>query len=160
VFPLLLRQGRYAEAKSLAEATFTMRGEPIDWLDPWIAHLQGVGPATAAVTALNEAYESGLDSRLYVGALYFIDDANAQFEGIEQVLGAKRPLDHEVWFVEEGRVLRGDPRFPALLERLAIIDYWDTHGWPAGCQRVGDLIQCGQPLEGAAQASAEDPPVS
>jgi Tfp pilus assembly protein PilF len=160
LFPLLLRPGRYAEARAFAEAFLTMGGEPIAWLDPWIAHLQGDGPAAAAVTALTEAYENGLDSRLYVGALYFVDDADAQFEAIDQVLSAGRPLDHEVWFVQEGRVLQGDPRFPALLERLAIIDYWEAHGWPEGCRRVGDLIRCERPSESAAQVTAGDPPVS
>jgi TolB-like protein/Tfp pilus assembly protein PilF len=33
----------------------------------------------------------------------------------------------------EARALRRDPRFPALVERLGLVDYWKQYGYPDGC---------------------------
>ena len=145
---MMLRQGLLDQARVFYESIFSERGLPIDWVEPWIAHVQRGTPAAPAVAALNEAYESGrLDSRVYVGPLYYLDDADALFEAIDRVLSAGQALDYEMWFVRDGQVLQNDPRFPLLLERLEIIAYWDAHGWPSGCRRVDSLIQCGPAIE-------------
>lgn len=158
---LMLRLGQYDEVRALGEAILSITDAPIDWITPWLDYLSGVGPAGPALDALGAAYDSGtLDGRRYVAALCYLDDADVLFKAIDRVQATGSVMDHELWFVEEGRVLQADPRFPELLDRLGIIDYWDTHGWPPRCQRVGELIQCGQPLEAAGPASAEDPPVS
>jgi len=161
MFPLMLRRGQFEEARAFGEAIFSMAGIPIDWIAPWLDYMRGEGPAAPALDALGAAYDSGALSELrYVGALYYLGDADALFDAIDGVLAAGRPLDTEIWFVQEGRVLQGDPRFPALLQRIGIIDYWDAHGWPPGCQRDGDLIRCERPPETAARATAGDRPVS
>ncbi len=161
MFPLMLRRGRFEEARAFGEAVFATAGIPIDWIAPWLDYMRDEGPAAPALDALSAAYDTGTLSDLrYVGALYYLGDADALFAAVDRVLAAGRPLDTEIWFVQEGRVLQGDPRFPALLQRIGIIGYWDAHGWPPGCRRIGDLIQCGQPPEAAAQVTAGDPPVS
>lgn len=147
MFPLMLRQEQYAEAETFARRVFASAGSPIDWIDPWLAFVRGEGPADAAITALQAAYAVGtLDSRVYVGALYYLNDSDVLLDAIEQVRAAGRPLDHEVWFVQEGSILRGNPRFPTLLEEMGIIDYWDRHGWPPRCRRDGAQIACGEML--------------
>jgi TolB-like protein len=161
MFPLMLRRDEYDLAQAFAEAAYSVAGSPTDWWSPMFAYQRGEGPARPAVDALRAAYDAGtLDQRVYVGALYYLDDVDMMFDAIDGVVDLGRPLDHEVWFVADGRALQDDPRFPALLQRIGILDYWEAHGWPQGCQRVGDLIQCDRASATGAQASAEDPPVS
>jgi DNA-binding winged helix-turn-helix (wHTH) protein/TolB-like protein len=156
-FPMLLRQGLLDQARVFYESIFSELGLPIDWIKPWIAHIQHGTPAAPAVAALKEAYHSGrLPPRIYVGALYYLDDADALFEAIDRVLSEGwLALDYEMWFVRDGRVLQNDPRFPLLLERLEIIAYWDAHGWPSGCRRVDELIQCGPATQTSRGAISE-----
>jgi TolB-like protein/DNA-binding winged helix-turn-helix (wHTH) protein/Tfp pilus assembly protein PilF len=161
MFPLMLRRDEYDLAQAFAEAAYSVAGSPTDWWSPMFAYQRGEGPAGPAVDALRAAYDAGtLDQRVYVGALYYLDDVDMMFDAIDGVVDLGRPLDHEVWFVADGRALQDDPRFPALLQRIGILDYWEAHGWPQGCHRVGDLIQCDRASESGAQASAGDPPVS
>lgn len=37
--------------------------------------------------------------------------------------------------------VRQDPAFPALLEKVGIVDFWNTYGWPDMCQpRIGTVV--------------------
>lgn len=38
----------------------------------------------------------------------------------------------------EARALRKDPRFPALVQRLGLVDYWKQYGYPDGCVAGAD----------------------
>jgi len=38
----------------------------------------------------------------------------------------------------EARALRRDPRFPALVERMGLVEYWKQYGYPDGCVAGAD----------------------
>jgi TolB-like protein/Flp pilus assembly protein TadD len=38
----------------------------------------------------------------------------------------------------EARAMRKDPRFPALVQRLGLVDYWKQYGYPDGCVAGAD----------------------
>jgi TolB-like protein/Tfp pilus assembly protein PilF len=155
--PLMFRRGQFGDVETHAFAMLSAIGDETNWIAPWVAFMAGEGPSEPALRRLKAAYEAQrLDSRIYVGALYFLDDADALYQAIDQITAQGQTLDHEVWFVEEGHLLQNDPRFPDLLDRWKILDYWEKHGWPAGCQRVGELIQCGS-LASPESVSLSDP---
>ncbi len=39
-------------------------------------------------------------------------------------------------------VFRSDPRFPALMERIGLREYWETYGWADKCAPEGDGFRC------------------
>jgi tetratricopeptide (TPR) repeat protein len=158
---LMLKLGRYEELRAAGEAILSIADSPIDWLAPWLDYLSGAGPAGPALDALGAAYDSGtLAGRRYVAALYYLDDADVLFDAIDRVQAAGSQMDHEIWFVNEGHVLQADPRFPELLGRFGIIDYWDAHEWPAGCGWEGDLIRCKRASEAEVSLTDGDQPES
>jgi TolB-like protein/Tfp pilus assembly protein PilF len=37
---------------------------------------------------------------------------------------------------------RKHPRFPALVDQMKLVDYWNEFGWPAMCRPVGGTVSC------------------
>ena len=47
-------------------------------------------------------------------------------------------LDLSHFWTSEGRPLRTDPRFPKLVERIGMVDYWKQYGYPDSCRAGTD----------------------
>jgi TolB-like protein len=47
-----------------------------------------------------------------------------------------------IW-MPEGAAMRRLPGFPALMEKVGLVDYWKQYGWPDDCRPVGESFQCG-----------------
>jgi hypothetical protein len=66
-------------------------------------------------------------------------------EGAFALLEGPWPLTRTHWFLfyPEMRVVRADPRFRALAERLGLLGYWrETKQWPDFCKEAGLQHQC------------------
>lgn len=50
-------------------------------------------------------------------------------------------VDKLLW-VPEYAAIRRSPAFSAFLRQTNILAYWDAHGWPPQCRRVGDGARC------------------
>ena len=59
-------------------------------------------------------------------------------EGIEMKL---EPTD--IWWLPEAAPLRADARFAQLSERLGLLRYWNSYGWPDACSDSRTRLQCG-----------------
>lgn len=140
---LLLRRGRYDDARALALTLQRMFARPADWLDPFLDHLRGTGSREAAVAALERAERERAVSRRYAFGAWMIlgEDDRAMQSALELV---RDPAEFEVEFVfaREAKGLRRHPRFRELVRALGLESYWDATAWPTGCRRDGDMITC------------------
>lgn len=140
---LLLRRGRFDEARELAVSLQRMFARPAEWLDPFISFLRGDGPREAAVAALARAEDERDVARHYAFGAWLMlgEDDRALRSALEL---ARDPAEFTVEFVfsREARGLRQHPRFGELVRVLGLEAYWDTAGWPAGCRRRAERIQC------------------
>lgn len=61
----------------------------------------------------------------------------AALEGVDAKL---EPTD--IWWLPEAAILRTDDRFAQLAERLDLLPYWQTYGWPDACSDSRTRLQC------------------
>lgn len=65
----------------------------------------------------------------------------AALEGIDMKL---EPMD--IWWLPEAAILRTDARFEQLAERLGLLHYWKTYGWPDACNDANTKLPCASGL--------------
>jgi len=141
----LLTEGRVDEARKVLLATQAARKQSVDWIEPALAAVARTGPAHAAIDALHRDYRAGmLGVSMYLGALFMIGDVDAVYSAMPEIIANGEPFDVEVFFSDSdnGRVLRTDPRFAGLMQRLGLIDFWDATVWPDKCARTAGNIAC------------------
>ena len=139
----LLSEGRLEEARTSLIDTQTSRGQSTEWIEPTIAAITKTGSASVALEALNKAHAAGkLGVSMYVGALFFIGDADGFYAAMEDVVASGEPFDIEILFSRAGRPLRSDARFVALMTDLGLVDFWDKAGWPDMCARDSGRVVC------------------
>ncbi|MCX7065103.1 MAG: winged helix-turn-helix domain-containing protein [Proteobacteria bacterium] len=139
----LLSEGRLEEARTSLIETQTSRGQSTEWIEPTIAAITQTGSASVALEALNKAHAAGkLGVSMYVGALFFIGDADGFYAAMKDVVASGEPFDIEILFSRAGRPLRSDARFVALMTDLGLVDFWDKAGWPDMCARDSGRVVC------------------
>jgi len=140
---LLLRRGRFDEARDLAVSLQRMFARPADWLDPFIAYLGGEGSREAAVAALARAEgERDVSRRYAFGAWLMLGEDDRALRAALELARDPAEFAVEFLFSREARGLRKHPRFGELVGILGLDTYWDAAGWPPGCQRQAARIQC------------------
>jgi TolB-like protein/Flp pilus assembly protein TadD len=133
-----MRRGDWALAKQLLGEQTQIPDEMKPLLGPFVdaiadpakrpamvATLRGVDPKVARQVELIEPY-------LQLGQVDLV------FQIIDESLENDRLAWINQWKVmhlwsPDARVIRRDPRFPALVERLGLVDYWKQYGYPDGC---------------------------
>jgi TolB-like protein/Tfp pilus assembly protein PilF len=96
------------------------RDEAIKWIRELEITHRDIGPLTYAdIGALDEAFASAFPTLGSGGAFFFIGIMDRQ-----------------------PREFRRDRRFPDLVRKTGLIDYWNTHGWNGYCQQEGEQLRC------------------
>jgi TolB-like protein/Flp pilus assembly protein TadD len=135
---IAMRRKDWAEAKRLLQQQSDVPDELKPQLGPFIdavadpakrpamvALLQSVDPKVAKQVDLVQPY-------LQLGQIDLV------FKIMNESLDDDRIAWIHQWDVmhlwtPEARALRRDPRFPALVQRLGLVDYWKQYGYPDGC---------------------------
>jgi TolB-like protein/Flp pilus assembly protein TadD len=78
---------------------------------------------------------SQLDSSTLIAA----DGSGGPARMADQRLG--EPIVADWWFPSVS-IFRKDPRFTELARSVGLMAFWEKHGWPDLCQRVGGALQC------------------
>ncbi len=139
----LLSEGRFGDARASLTETQLSRGQSAQWIEPVFAAMAKTGSTSAALDALGRDYTAGkLSVSMYVGALFFIGDADGFYSAMRDVVASGEPFDIEVFFSRTGRPLRQDARFVTLMAKLGLIDFWDKAGWPDMCARDAGRVVC------------------
>jgi TolB-like protein/DNA-binding winged helix-turn-helix (wHTH) protein/Tfp pilus assembly protein PilF len=141
---LLLRRGRYDEARTLAMTLQRMFARPTDWLDPFLDYLRGTGSREAAIAALDRAEQERAVSRRYaLGAWLFLGEDGRAMQSALELVRDPAEFEVELVFAREADGLRRHPRFGELAKALGLESYWDSTTWPANCRRDAGMITCG-----------------
>jgi TolB-like protein/DNA-binding winged helix-turn-helix (wHTH) protein/Tfp pilus assembly protein PilF len=139
----LLSEGRFDEARASLMETQQSRGQSIQWIEPVFAAITKTGSTSAALDALHREYTAGkVGVPMYVGALFFIGDADGFYSAMRDVVASGEPFDIEVLFSRAGRPLRKDLRFVTLMTELGLVEFWDKAGWPDMCARDAGRVVC------------------
>ena len=126
-----------------------------DWVDPVVDGIRGTTDLETAIAALDQANEQGLMSQTtYVGTLFILGRVSADRSG--QDLASDRLINalmrfanedqyvqvFEAVFAEGAQHVRQHPGFAELVERVGLVDYWQTRGWPPTCSWNGSEAVC------------------
>jgi len=140
---LLLRQGRYDQARSLALSLQKLFARPADWLDPLLAALADPKRRPAAVEAVARAErERNISRRYALGAWLQLGEDERALRAVQELLLDPGEFEVELLFSREARGLRRHARFGDVLTRLGLVEYWDATTWPDACRRVDGAIRC------------------
>jgi len=140
---LLLRQGRYEQARSLALSLQKLFARPAEWLDPLLAALADPKLRPAAVEAVARAErERNISRRYALGAWLQLGEDERALRAVQELLLDPGEFEVELLFAREARGLRSQPQFGDVLSRLGLVEYWDATTWPDACRRVDGAIRC------------------
>ncbi|MCH9005383.1 MAG: winged helix-turn-helix domain-containing protein [Proteobacteria bacterium] len=140
---LLARDGQIDKARNETISGIKMFGARTDWIDPLFAAMADSSLVPEALQALDVA----ADERQVEPFIEFV--ARAILGDLDGAMGVARLLEQpgeifemDLLFIPELRALRQHPEFMPLLERLKVLDYWES----AGCEWSGDSVTCGADL--------------
>jgi len=139
---LLLRQGRVDEATELYVDILHRLGLPTRWVRPVAEAVVDPAKRSHALEITSQAVEEGrLPPPVVFAVAVLLQETDLAFTTAERML-SHRALAAELLFASEARALRRDARFPTLLEKMGLVDYWRGHGWPELCSPQGDAAVC------------------
>ena len=128
---LLALANRFDTVSDQLRALQLQRGLADDWVDPVMMAIREEGDVEPALQALIKAYDNRtIGSRLYLGALYFIGDEAAYFDGLDRLIDEHAAIDIEILFTAIAEGLRQSPKFENAMQRLGIVAYWQERGKP------------------------------
>ena len=138
---LLWRNGQPELSQDLTFAAVTMEDGATEWIDDVYAALADPAPerVSVALNAINEGWREG---RVFPGTLVVVRSLLGDIEGAMEVArlleGPGMPFSMEVLFIPELAPLRQHADFLPLLQRLGVVEYWDS----VGCTWADDRVQC------------------
>jgi TolB-like protein/DNA-binding winged helix-turn-helix (wHTH) protein/tetratricopeptide (TPR) repeat protein len=140
---LLLRLGRYEEARSLALTLQKMFARPAAWLDPLLAALADPALRPAAVAAVEAAErDRNISGRYALGAWMYLGEDDRALQAVLDLLPDRGEFEVELLFSREARGVRTHQRFGEVLAQLGLVEYWDATSWPDACRRLEGAIKC------------------
>lgn len=136
---MLIRAGRFDEARGLAREGSLVNGGSSDWVGPVFAAIAESEGFPEALQALDAAAISDtLDPRIEIALRTVLGDVDGALRAAEAAAVPERHLEMDMLFLPEMRPLRQHPDFPGLLDKLGVLKYWDE----AGCLWLNDSVSC------------------
>ncbi len=136
---LLIRQGRYAEARELARAGASVNGGGASWVNSVFAAMADPAKRADALATVGEASASGqLDPRIELVLRTVLDDLDGALKVAESLAEPGKYFEIDVLFLPELRPLREHPGFFDVIDKLGIQQYWDENG----CVWLDDSVSC------------------
>jgi DNA-binding winged helix-turn-helix (wHTH) protein/TolB-like protein len=136
---MLIRQGRFGEARELAREGALVNGGASSWVDPVFAAISESEGFAEAIEALNAAsIAATLDPRIEIALRTVLGDIDGAMRVAMAAAAPEQHLEMDMLFLPEMRPLRQHRGFPGLLEKLGVAQYWDE----AGCVWLNDTVNC------------------
>jgi tetratricopeptide (TPR) repeat protein len=140
---IAMRRKDWAEAKRL----LLQQGEVPDELKPQLGpFIDAVADPSKrpAMVALLQAVDPKVAKQVDLIQPYLqLGQVDLVFKIMDESLDDDRLAWINQWSVmhlwtPEARAMRKDPRFPALVQRMGLVDYWKQYGYPDGCVAGAD----------------------
>jgi len=136
---ILIKTGQVEEARSLATSAVQMLGGSMDWIGPVFAALSDPAAAPAAIAAIEKAAAvEGILPIVELTLRAMLGDTDGAMAIAELLDAPGEEFEMDVLFIPELQPLRQHPDFMALLERLGVVDYWESKN----CIWTGDHVNC------------------
>ncbi len=136
---LLNRIGNTDASYSAARRAVDIDGLAGDWLDPVFAALADAAAAPAAIEAVNAASSSGdMTAQAEVVLRTILNDVDGAMDIAELLEEPGEIFEMDLLFTPELLELRRHPRFPGLMKRLGVVDYWQSNG----CMFIDGDVSC------------------
>jgi DNA-binding winged helix-turn-helix (wHTH) protein/TolB-like protein/Tfp pilus assembly protein PilF len=136
---LLSREGRLQEAATMFDAGVSQVGGNTEWLAVFFEALEDPDKIDAALAEIDRAFaDPVMDPRINVIIRTVLGDVDGAMD-IAMTL-AEPGVFHEMdfLFTPELRSLRGHEDFLTLMDRLAVVEYWEANG----CVWNNDRVSC------------------
>jgi len=140
VAQIALRHGRVAEARSLLQE---IQGQDEElWPEILLAAMEDPARVPEALAFLEQRVrQRDSDPYFIVLGYAYLGAWDAFFQQAESIFAFQPSTAKLMWHPELATVRR-DPRFRTLVQRVGLLDYWRTHGWPDACRPEGDTFSC------------------
>ena len=136
---MLIRAGRFDEARALAREGSLVNGGSSSWVEPVFTAISESEGFPAALDALDTAaIADTLDPRIEIALRTVLGDVDGAMRAAEAAAAPEHHLEMDMLFLPEMRPLRLHPGFPKLLDELGVQAYWDE----AGCVWLNDSVSC------------------
>ena len=136
---LLIREGRIEEAQEIAVTSARMAQLNTDWIRPVFSAFSDPALAEEALAALDRVSGSALiEPEVLVTARAMLGDVDGAMAVARRLEEPGEWFQMDLLFAPELKALRDHPDFMPLLERLGVVDYWET----AGCRFDGQKASC------------------
>ena len=140
---LLIRLGKFDEARSLMAGLQKMLGYRTDWIDPVVKAIQDPAFRPDAIEAVSRAARDNQISRKHLyGAWVYLDETDRALDVALQLIKDRPTFNTEFLFTEEASALRSNPRFSELIRAIGLHRYWEHFGWTEMCRTDGERIVC------------------
>ena len=136
---ILIRQGRFEEAREMAREGSLVNGGASSWVNPVFEAISQDADRQAALAALdNASISETLDPRIEIALRTVLGDVDGAMKAADIAANPEEHLEMDMLFLPEMRPLREHPDFPKLLAKLGVPAYWDE----AGCVWLNDAVSC------------------
>lgn len=135
----LERDGQLEKALSATKAAVQMAGGSANWVEPLLSALRDPTKAAAALQLLDEVEAAGqLPPQVSFVARAMLGDIDGAMRVARLLEDPGEIFEMDLLFIPELREFRQHPEFMPLLDRLEVIDYWQSKG----CTWKDDRVWC------------------
>ena len=136
---LLLRLGRVDQAQDLAIALLQAEGVPAGWVVPIFAAFADSTLRDRALEVLGQYWaERSVAPEIVLVARTMMGDVDGAMEIAKLLELPGEIFEMDLLFIDELEPLRLHPEFIPVMERLGVVDYWET----VGCVWEGSQVNC------------------
>ena len=133
---LLLRTGRFEQARSVGQDIQKALGLNASWWDRFIDGVANESSRAAAVRVVEDAIEADqVVPIMQLGIWALLDEQDRALDLAEQIFQLRSFYVGGFLFSQELARTRQNPRFGAVLETSPIPRFWREHGWPDVCRQ-------------------------
>lgn len=135
----LERDGQLEKALSATKAAVQMAGGSANWVEPLLSALRDSTKAAAALQLLDEVEAAGqLPPQVSFVARAMLGDIDGAMRVARLLEDPGEIFEMDLLFIPELQEFRQHPEFMPLLDRLDVIDYWQSKG----CTWKDDRVWC------------------
>jgi DNA-binding winged helix-turn-helix (wHTH) protein/tetratricopeptide (TPR) repeat protein len=136
---LLMRHGQFEQAQDLAAMQMREIGMPVDWVAPVFTAFTDPTLRENALAVLDRQWaEQTLAPQIVLIARIGLGDVEGAMEIAQLLEHPGEIFEMDLLFIDELEPLRRHRDFIPLMERLGVVEYWDS----VGCVWDGSQVNC------------------